>query len=482
MRAGFVRIVGRGVSTRLPSFSFINCLTVFLAVLLLARIHYLYSSIDVPPRGLDETYWMQGAYFYHLFFLKRDFFNEDWYNPISYDHPPVGRYILGFALHASNHKVVDTNGGAMYWMKDVTSKIFMPPLSRLVDKYNYSSDRRLLDFCHSSLNQLEPAEPVPLNPEDYMVGRKTAFIFAFLTATLLVVISAYALKSYLTGMMAGIFFLNNKVSMSTFQQALPDPICCFFVLLALLTLFPLFRELGLKWGSKKKLIILSVLEGLFLSLALGTKFITTYMAVTVVVVFMTSILLDVINSRKTGGGFPMRRVASKVSVLTLISASAVTFFVLLNPFLYPDPIGNTLKLINYRLTCMEIQSRVQTHPINSFSKRIGTIYRKGILRGHWFHRLHEKILYIFTLITGAGFLTKKSLDELSAGSIGAHTIVFLWMSTTFITNGLMINMTWARYYVPFIMCTALTLALGTETIINSLKSMGERLSRKPTRF
>ena len=473
----FFRRVGRKISTGLSLFSSINFLTVVLAVLLFTRILTLYSTIDIAPKHIDENAWMHSTYFYHLFFQERDFFNEDWHNFISYEQPPVGKYILGFALHVSNHKVADTNGGLMNWYSDIPKDApgfssineFRKRLSKLVDKYGLASDRRLLKYSYFLLEQVKnPIRATSFTHQDYKAGRMTIFIFGILATALLVVIGAYAFKYLFIGLLAGLVFLSNNVTIPTFQQVLPDSICCFFVLSSLFILFRLFRELSIRESLQKKIIGLAVLEGLFLSLALGTKFITTYMAVAVVFVFMTSVSFEIAKSRKTKNEFFPRRIVLRISILIIILAYAFAFFVLLNPFLYPHPIGNALKMARFRFTFMEMQSRVQGPAINSFSERIRVIYREGILLGYNFHNLLEELIYIFVFLVGAITLIKKSLDELSKGPLGSYAIVFLWVATTFIVNGLMIHMQWERYCIPFVMCTALILGLGVEKIINIL--------------
>lgn len=441
---------------RKARFSFIGFLTVVLVLLFFVRIGVLYSTIDIAPSFIDESFWMHGTYFYHLFFQERDFFNKDWYNFISYDQPPLGKYILGFALHVSNHKVADTGGGLMNWLRYIANNWLEKRLSYLVSKYNLASDRKLLEHNHSLLEQTKnPIKATLFSREDYRVGRITVFIFAVIAAVLLIIIGTCVFKSLFAGMLAGVVFLSNGITIPVFQQIFVDSICCFFVLSALFILLRLFHELSIGEKLQKKVIALSVLEGLFLSFALSTKFITMYMAAAVVLVFIMSILFG-------------RRVILRVGILILILASAFAFFVLLNPFLYPNPIGNTIKMAEYRHTIMKTQSRVQWPTIGSFSERIRVIYRDGILLRYNFHKLPEKILYLFVFIVGAGTLAKRSLNELSAGRFGSHTILLLWIAATFIVNGLLVNMQWDRYFIPFAMCTVLILALGAERIMNAL--------------
>ncbi len=441
-------------------------LAVVAAGLLLGRIQHMYSTIDAAAGHIDEKYWMHSTYFYRLFFQQKDLFNPDWYTFLSYDQPPVGKYILGFALQANNRKTADTSAGLINWHREHIRAGFRKPLSELFDDYGLDRDRRMLAYSNFILAQTKnPVHSTPLTFQDYQVGRKTVFVFAVSAAALLVIIGSCVFKDLFAGMLAGLVFLSNKLAMPGFQQVLIDSICCFFVLAALGILLLLFRELSIREGPHKRVIMLAVLDGLLLSLAVGTKFITAYMAGAVAVVFTAGILLEAATSRKTQNGFPARRIALRAGIFAVISAAAVCFFVLLNPFLYPDPAGNALKMAGHRLMLMEIQSRVQLPAIHSFLERAETIYRGGILLRYNFHNPVWEFLYVSVFIAGAAVLTKRSMRELSAGLMGGYTIVFLWVMTTFTVNGFMINMQWERYCLPFAMCTALIFALGAGRLI-----------------
>jgi hypothetical protein len=409
---------------------------------------------------------MHSTYFYHLFFQERDFSNSDWYTFLSYDQPPVGKYILGFALQIGNQKITDTSAGLIDWHRDKVRDWLRKPLSDLVDNYGLDRDRRMLVYSDFLLAQMKNTVPsTTLTVQDYRVGRKTIFFFAVLASAILVIIGSCVFKDFFAGMLAGTVFLSNNLALPGFQQVLIDSICCFFVLATLCILLLLFRELSIREGLHKRVIVLAVLDGLFLSFAIGTKFITASMAAAVAVVFMAGIVLEAVKSRKTQNRFPAKRIALRVTIFAIISVVAFSFFVLLNPFLYPDPIGNTLKMAGHRLILMEIQSRVQFPAIQFFSERAQTIYRDGILLRYNFHNQVWEFLYVFVFIAGMAGLIKRSMRELSAGLMGAHTIVLLWAVTTFTVNGLMINMQWDRYSLPFAMCTTLIFALGAGRLI-----------------
>ena len=69
------------------------------------------NKIDAHPIHGDEIGWLLSTKFFTLFFIDHDISNEQWKKAFSYDQPPVGRYIIGFALtiagYGNNLKELD---------------------------------------------------------------------------------------------------------------------------------------------------------------------------------------------------------------------------------------------------------------------------------------------------------------------------------------------------------------------------------------
>ena len=440
----------------------INILSVFLFALLFNSTYSLYSQINYVPNHVDEIYWMQSTYFYHLFFQKKDLSNKDWNSYISFDHPPIGKYILGFSLRAGGQNVAATNGGIKEWFRYVLSNYFVAQFPEKSAKLKLPEDKKMLAYSSLLLGQVKDhVKETSFKFEALMAGRRTMFFFGILSIILLVAVGASAYKDLFIGLLAGMIFLDNKITVPAFQQVLIDSICCFFVLSALLALFWLFRELSSMKVLTKKIVHLSVLEGVLLSLALGTKFITMYMVVAVMLVFIAYMIFVSVKARKIKDRLFAGRMASLFGSLGIIFISAFDLFVLLNPFLYRHPIGNTLIMFKHRVSFMHLQASVQSEAIHSFSDRISTIFSKGILLGYPFPNMVAQLLYLGSFILGGWVIIKRSVGELFRGTFGAPTIVLLWTLTTFIVNGAIVNMEWDRYYIPFAMCTALIVALGS---------------------
>ena len=464
----FLTIMGRKIPICRP-WLFINILTVLLMSLLFLRVYVLYLTIDTARSHPDEEYWMQSTYFYHLFIQEKDVSNKDWDNFISYDQPPVGKYVLGFSLDTSHHQVALTNGGLKNWYNFAVKNWFVPKLKYLSIKSKHSEDLRNIRYAYFLIRETkDPRRATHFMKRDYHAGRVGMLMVGVLATGLLIVMVSFVLKNIVLGLLSGLIFLNNSMVVPTFQQILIDPICCFFILSSLLVLFWLFHELFINERLRSKIILLSILEGGLLAFAVGTKFITTYMIVTVGLVFITSILIEIVKSWKLMKPLLIRPIILRLSILILIGLSTGIFFVLLNPFLYHNTIDNAIKMAQHRFIFMEMQQNIHFASIRNFEERIATIYEWGVLLDYTFHNIFEFILYNIIFLVGLVVLVKRSLDELVACFIGPMTIVLLWVAASFVINGSMIPIQWERYYIPFVMCTCLILSLGLAVLMKAI--------------
>jgi hypothetical protein len=450
---------------KMKKISFINFLTALLLIMVSARVVVLYSTIDAVPRFVDETCWLQGSYFYDLLFIKRNIAHQDWFSPISYDQPPISKYIFGFALHATHQKLVDSNGGLVSW-----HNMYIHWITKLLNRLVAEQHKDVQYLQHFSYLQkdLESNQKITLlDPKDYRIGRLTVLLFAVCATMLLIGICFYVFGHLFPGALAGLLFLSNSITIPEFQMVMPDSIWCLFVLLSMMVLFRLFHAIEADGKLTRRVIVLSSLEGLVLSLAAGTKLITVYMLVFVLTTFVARVVLEI--SRKPE--FLARRIVFLVSVSALTAGAAILFFIACNPYLYHDPLTHLLKMMEHRLDLMQAQHLTHRGPIRSFSDKLITIFNQGILLEYGLKDLSRKILcvgYLYCAIVGAQVLIRKSFEELRQGFLRPHTTILFWVTTTFIVNGSMISMKWQRYYIPFVMCSVLVAALGAWTTLNKL--------------
>ncbi len=432
---------------------------ILLSIVFILSIINLSSKIYSPTEHLDESSWLHNAYFYKLFFLDKDTSNPNWVNFIAYDQPPVGKYILGFALHANN-KIIDSIGGEMTWHNNVTKYIFKSGLENKINK-DTPDIKNLIDYSDSLLAQIKISPITNIDSNDLYTGRITIFIFGILASIVAIIIGWYISKEITVGLLAGLLLINNPVTSPGFEQVLPDSIWCFFILVSILGLILLFNELQNR-NRLRNIIFLSILIGLSISLAIGTKLIAVYIIPVIILIFIIKLTF-----RNT---FPQFKI-QLISLLLIFSTFSI-FFILLNPFLYHDQFNNLLKMANHRELIIKIQTLVQDPSINSISERFYAISKYGIFLGYDLDSWIKKtvgIFYIFIFIVGIWEIAKMSILERKNKLIGPAIIISSCFIITYIIIAPSIHMQWERYFLPLVICNIFIFSIGTKRTIQLIK-------------
>jgi hypothetical protein len=438
-------------------------------VLLLSRIWSLFDAINSVPRFVDEESNIYSAYYYKLFFVDRNFSHVDWDNPVSYDYPPVRKYIYGFAMHLFEGKLINTCDGYKAWHLRIICDWFKPALierSEYLQGEEATRNRALIDFCDSFAAQLKAPEPIPLSEGDYLTCRYVSLVFAILAAGLLSYIILLLCNNVSASLIGGLLFLNNNVSLPGFQQALNDSLWCFFVLLSLVLLIKLAHALTSE-SSWLAIACLSVATGSSAALALQTKLITAYMVGTIVFTFVFLIVL--LFLKQTDG--LRRALTCRAGSLSVVTMSSVALFVLLNPYLYHDTIRRIATLTHHRTSIMQIQSLSQEPVISSRKDLARAVYKYGLLLNSDLQRTPALWLLYFELFA-VGLLTliSRAICSSRAGNFYEHGIVLVWIISAYLVVGPNIHMEWERYFLPFVMCTVVIVSIGVGAHIDALEA------------
>ncbi len=267
-------------------FSILKIVTVLAVLALIIQVSFLFTTIDTAPKFIDEVSLLQNAYFFNLLFLKYDSTSSEWSTFVFYDQPPVEKYILGLSLLAFNNKVIETSGGAATWQQIYVETIFKQGLqNRIKQGKSVESNQALLQYDTSLISQIHASPETKLTQADYHVGRVVMLCFGVGAALLLLTLIYIVTSNLWPGLIVALLFLGNSVTIPVFQQVLSDSVCSFFALLVILFLIYLLKNIYSDWTLNRRSILYSVALGLFLGLAMGTKFISMYLVVTVCVVY-----------------------------------------------------------------------------------------------------------------------------------------------------------------------------------------------------
>ncbi len=261
-------------------------------------------TLQRPARGqgftIDESRWISTSRYFWITFLERDLFGEAWQpNYLVLTHPPVARYLIGYGL----------------WLRGWTP-------DQLNTRYDSS---RSVEFNRQAGNI----------PSAALLRDARSVVFAFaIGAVLLLYPIGRILGGPIAGLVAVALALANPLLSTLWTRALAESILAFFSLLALcLALFFLPRV-----GTTKVALAGPIALGLALGLATATKLSGALGAVGIV---LFGLLQRVHLPRE-------RRPLAGIEHWVDLGVVALVVFVVVNPLLYPDPVGRSVLLFEHR--------------------------------------------------------------------------------------------------------------------------------------
>jgi len=207
---------------------------IFLILIIAGGWKELESRKYSPVYDGDEVAWIFTGYYFNLYFLQFDLFHEDWNDYEAFDHPPLGKYIVGGALYLKGF-TIDSLDAKRFWNA-------IPP-----DKFPIYFDL----VKHKIPN---PNIVIPFT-------RSVIFVFA-LSSLLLIYIFVKSLYGALPAIVSISLIVSCPIHNYYSVGIFADPILLFFF-----SLFILFC--ALYWKSQKNIYI--VFAFIVSSLAFLTK-------------------------------------------------------------------------------------------------------------------------------------------------------------------------------------------------------------------
>ncbi len=284
-----------------------------------------YVNKHKPDYHPDEGIWTSGGKFYfEKFFIERDWSYETWdgekFGSFGDRNPVLGKYIIGASLFLS---------GTVEEGKDVPG---------------YEFDQ--LDW-----DKIKETRP----PEEILRAARLPLKWAGILGTILLFLLIRQLSgSWLMGMLAGLVFCLQPHTISFSQKAMNDVFALFFSFLAMFVCSLLLKKF---WHKNYRTIVLrSIIIGIVMGLALQIKLSTLLILVTIVIWGLAEILnmagklapkhqLPLIEKLKqVDKSFRLRK--KFVLASTIIGITVTAVWILPNPFLYKNPIKNTIHIYN----------------------------------------------------------------------------------------------------------------------------------------
>jgi len=274
----------------------------------------------------DEVAWIFGGYYFNLYFLHFDLFHEDWNDYEAFDHPPLGKYIVGGSLYLKGY-TIDSLGPKRFWNNI--------PLTEIPKNY-----LKYFDLVKDQIPN--PTVVVPFT-------RSVIFLFA-LSSLLLIYIFVRTFYGVLPAFISLLLIISSPIFYYVSVWILAEPILLFFY-----ALFILFCGFYLK--SLKNIYIL------FAFIVSSLAFLTKLNGMLLVFMLMTLFLIK--------NKFSISKQDSKFLILGFIAFLLISVF--LNPVFLNSGIKAIGKMIEVRLTAFrQFQETFKEIALLSISDRFMT--------------------------------------------------------------------------------------------------------------
>lgn len=395
---------------------------IIIAFFLFLILTFLYTHyINRLGYHADEYEWVGRSYYLNLV-LTGDMDNLLWDSHFSYDHPKLTYFLFGAVLYpdflvSGSHTYIDFLGKYNIYQIDYFRMPAWKEVQKEFDKINLGY--MTLDNCDSSYCQ-----SIPLIHKVRLLS-----VFFLVSAGILVYFIARLLSGIFISILITLYWSTHIVIVLWGLSATGEAVFLFFFNLGLFVLFLLL-------GSGKYSLLDMTILGSILSLGFSTK-------IHGVVLFMLSgglIFFDLLKQRLTSR---LKNIESIVKPLLWMSFIFCVVIVLINPYLWLNPISKTKKMIDHRMTSAQKQqvSFPQDALYNPQQRVIGIYENLYANSGDnsIIHIIRTRLLLFFT---GIGIVAL--FKERTRNVISIYFLIFAFLITGFISWFLLLD--WQRYY------------------------------------
>ena len=389
----------------------------------------------------DENYWLKSSKYFKLFFIDRDFSNKEWTERMAYEEPPVGGYIIGLALSVFGY------GDKIQALGDMNRWVFL-------EDYDW--------------NVAQGALP----PEEILyVARLAIAILGSLTCLMIYWIgkSIFGVRA---GLIAALLLAYNPLMLSYGRRAMTDVPLLFFLTANVVLMIFFYQSL-----LKKKILqtfVFSALTGVNIALAAGTKlsgvlaaiiFVSFCMLIVFIKAGQPKLQQDIIRSSKE----------IKITLISLLIAGviAIFVFVVINPYLYHQPLKGMIYLVKYRIQLLQEQPGLYGIALTSLSQKFSFVMRIPLLPGNQVilgNIFKSPVAICLFLLASAMLLYGEVKYILKNYRASLRSIIFIWIAVTFFGIIVWIPIDWDRYCLPLVPCVAMMIGYGIDKIIAKIIS------------
>lgn len=448
--------------------------TIAILIFIVAFIVYsknIQLGIDHP----DESFWIRSAYFFKLFFVDRDFYNTAWKSWSGYNHPQIGKYLIGMGFFLTGQK-------------DKIGQLPLEPWWDFEKKYDWNLTHLKMPSC-----------------KELYISKMIMVLFASLTCTLVFYIST-KICGIMSGILSVIFLIFNYYITFVATRVILDSPLNFFITLNILLLI-LFHEAFSK-NNIMLAIFLAILIGFNASLAAGIK-----LGGVLTLLICIAYFLLILNSYFFNFKLLLRNKLLNLQVLkirlsllfisvVLIGVISTTIFYLSNPSLYRQPIKNVNIIADHSINIKlpfsyyeKLNLFSRENPESNISRDYQSIFFdsfKGVnlylLKrtftfptfiniGYYQSGKFSLLIFILFLLGLFGIIKKEVILFKKNYAFSDAIVVVIWFFITYAIIAAYIRVDWYRYYIPLIISTAIFIGYGITRIFKVIYLLTLRLYR-----
>ena len=397
-------------------------------ILGLLAFFYL-KDISSVPFHIDESHWIGTSYMFEAYF-KGEFWSDAWRdNQHTVTNPPVPRYIIGLSRFLAGYRIPDLNR-AWDYTRNVNYNVRMGAM-----------------------------------PSDALLwwSRLPMALLAILS----IWIGFFFIKKIGGRIPAYIWILFGCVSsyfLLQMRHAMAESPILFFVMLGALLCYQAVKTIHDEAdGVRRKAVFWLILAGVCLGLAGEAKI--NGLAVLTGVVFS---LLIVFWKKREAIGPKIRQVVLLSALVTIVAG---VVFVGSYPYLWPDPLGRTIRVLQNRVDEMQYQS-VHHAPdaLNTLSQKL-TIIPMRIFNDYAVLNFNGAIiLNVLLTLLGLGLvlIQLKTWLRNEDGKDGAAALTLLCVAVTASVPSLFTLLDWDRYYLFPVFFSSMLIAIAMGWLLQKL--------------
>ncbi|MGI5827908.1 MAG: phospholipid carrier-dependent glycosyltransferase [Patescibacteria group bacterium] len=425
---------------------FILCFTV------VAFVYYQ----DLPNQSLheDEYAWIErGGIFFQKYFLEKDFSHTAWKSYHSYDQPKLGEYLYGAWT-------------SLYYQKSPQQVFAETGFQENLASYSLFSEYSPSQWWVKYQAHTPQYQFIPEKYQDaYKVIVINRYFGVVFTLALLVAIFFMGnyVGGYVTGFASFLLLAQHRLLQSGGRQAMADSMLIFFMMINFL-LFAFFANKPRKnfWIT----ISFSTFLGIWIGCATSIKL---NAAMTAILGSIWMLAIPWFQRKRNS------KIVKEAFVPILVMyLTAFIVFTALNPFVWENPIQNTLKMLSWRSqVALNMQQSVPSLAYTSPFDRILGIAEETLLPANHNQRFLPWLpdgIDVLLFILGSSFLLIQVLKR------EKKSLYFLWwFAGTVLFLALYLTVAFDRYFLPIIPLIGIVEAYGLvksgESIYNGVKAL-----------